>query len=420
MTMASVAVAKETEPAVDTGSLEFLTRMSELVPGIINVFNHQTMSNEYTNRSLGPMLGYKSEEIIAMGDTVISKVIHPDDIDKLVDYFASIGRLKDGEVSTFVYRDVTKSGATIWVRSIDTVFERAADGSVLRHLGIVFDITDKKLAEERLNDLNRELEIRIAERTQDLILLNSELESRVRARTAELELINAELAQLTHVATHDLRVPVNNMCTLTDMLAEASPVLPPEHVETLDWMRQVCEQARLKLDALVSVSQLSEQVSQTKVTLVLAVLAQEVVEHVRARRGGQKGLIEYDFDSATEVTIAEDLLKMALETVIDNAMAYAHPSRRMHIKISSNRASSGTVIEIADNGTGLSLPQDEEKVFGLFRRAHAVPTGSGVGLYLVRRHLNYVRGQITVRAGQPHGCIFSIEIPDPLTQEARE
>ena len=62
-----------------------------------------------------------------------------------------------------------------------------------------------------------------------------------------------------------------------------------------------------------------------------------------------------------------------------------------------------TYIDVTDNGSGLDLPRDEAKVFGMFQRAHAEPAGQGVALYTIRRFMERVGGRIDVRQADGGG-----------------
>ncbi|MEO9825144.1 MAG: hypothetical protein ABJF50_12080 [Paracoccaceae bacterium] len=61
------------------GAAPFLERALGIVPGIIYVFNQQTQSNEYSNRSLADLLGYTSQDAKEMGQEFLPRLCHPDD-----------------------------------------------------------------------------------------------------------------------------------------------------------------------------------------------------------------------------------------------------------------------------------------------------------------------------------------------------
>ena len=154
MALARIPWQFDTSSTIDTDSLAFLAQVVALVPGIIYVFNHDTMSNEYANRSIAEMLGYSPQEIIDMGDNLLPTIIHDDDFDRIAGHVADLQDLADHEQAVWEYRAIARDGHEVWLRSIETVFTRAADGGVLRHIGIAFDITAEKNAEAQLREAN--------------------------------------------------------------------------------------------------------------------------------------------------------------------------------------------------------------------------------------------------------------------------
>lgn len=384
--------------------------MADLVPGIIYVFNHQTMSNEYSNRSINDFLGYSPEEVLQMGDNLLNAVVHPEDHVGLFGYLVALRDLPEGGEACHEYRARAKNGEIRWLRSADSVLERDAHGSVIRHFGIALDITMQKQAEMRLREIHDDLEARVQARTAELEVLNSELGACMAARTAELEDVNRDLKDLTYIATHDLKVPVNNMTSLTHMLSEAEPFLPPEHTETLGWMRDVCHQASEKLDALICVAQAHSGVFADFRTVNLAAVTEAALVNLHFQISRAKAVVTHEFE-APSVYFVQREMENILQSMIGNAIKYQYPGRRPRVHIMSRALEDCVEITIRDNGTGLDLARDEEKVFGLFKRAHSTPEGAGVSLYSIRRVLDRAGGTIEVTSTPGEGSCFSLRLP---------
>lgn len=410
MVPVEVPIQAENYAPVDVESLEFLSKMAALVPGIIYVFNHQTMSNEYANRSIAELLGYGPDEIKSMGDELLPTIVHPDDFDLLANHVAALQLLATGDQAVLEYRAVRRDGREVWLRSIETVFSRAADGGVLRHIGIALDITAEKTAEIRLRKLNAELEARVLQRTRELEALNNELEARVEARTKELRNANKELEQLGYIATHDLKVPINNMSSLTHMLSEGHDPLPPEHEETLQWMRDVCRQASEKLEALVCVAQANSFPVEPFRPVDLAAVTERVLTNLHYQIAEARAIVKTEF-SQEHVHFLPLEVENILQAVLSNAIKYRCPDRRLRILLRAHGDSDMTYLTVADNGTGLDLAQDEEKVFALFQRAHVTPEGAGVALYTIRRIMSRIGGSIDVESEAGSGSTFTLRFP---------
>ncbi|MFK7878131.1 ATP-binding protein [Roseobacter sp.] len=397
--------------SLNEGSLAFWMKMAELVPGIIYIFNHTTMSNEYANCSIAQYLGYSPEEIRQMGDAMLPTVVDDVDHPAMFSHLEQLGQLPLGAKSNFEYRVTSRSGDALWLRSTDTVIEMAPDGSVLRHIGIAMDVTDQKKAQARLQDTNAVLEERVAARTRELQALNDALEDRVAQRTAELREINRDLKDLTFVATHDLKVPVNNMTSLTHMLSEAENILPPEHVETLGWMRDVCQQAGEKLDALICVAQAHSGTLAPFEEVDLATVVERALINLHFQIARTKSVISLDLQ-ARSVWFVPQEMENILQSMIGNAVKYHVPGRRPRIQVLSRSCAGAVEVSIIDNGTGVDLPRDEAKVFGLFKRAHAAPEGAGVSLYAIKRVLDRVGGSMTASSTLGQGSCFSFRLPN--------
>lgn len=402
-------------PQVDVESVEFLRQMAGLVPGIIYIFNRQTMSNTYSNRSIAELLGYLPEEVQQMGDSFLPTIMHPEDLARVGAHFAALQEREIGAPLTFEYRVTAKDGRLVWLRSLEAVFDRNPNGAVLNHIGIAFDITAQKLAEEELQRTNAELEERVRRRTEELNALNRELEDRVRLGTAELLKTNRDLEQLTFVATHDLKVPINNMTSLTHMLSEAGDLLPPEHAETLGWMREVCQQASEKLEALICVAQAHSGAMDPFQMVSLAEVTERVLLNLHFQSADVKAVIRTDFAEPSVFFLPVEM-ETILQALIGNALKYRQPGRRPKIDISSRADAHCVLISVRDNGSGLDLPRDKPKVFGLFQRAHNTPEGAGVALYAVRQVLERSGGSINVESTLGEGSTFTVKLPRRMTE----
>lgn len=293
---------------------------------------------------------------------------------------------------------------------LSRVFTRAADGSVMRHIGIAFDITVEKTAELNLRQLNSELEEWVQERTEELKELNDELEARVVKRTNELIITNKDLEQLSYVAAHDLKVPVNNMASLTHMLEESVDVQSEEYAETLCWMREACHQAAQKLEALVVVAQANAMPEAPFVNVDIANVIERINISLHYAMKENKALVRTDLKHPTVWFLPQEVENI-LQALISNAMKYRAPDRPPRITICCHRAEKSVVVTVSDNGLGLDLPRDLEKVFGLFKRAHVTPSGAGVALYTIRRIMERIGGSIDVESRLGQGSDFFLSFP---------
>ncbi|WP_298861523.1 PAS domain-containing sensor histidine kinase [uncultured Sulfitobacter sp.] len=386
-------------------------RVVSLMPGFVYVFNHTTYSNDYTNRSVGEQLGYSSEEIRDFGAQMMMHIVHPDDHPKMSEHLARIAQLDGDDSISFEYRVFRKDGRQRWLRSVDAVFDRAPDGSVLRHIGCASDVTIEKEAELRLEQMNAELEAKVSERTRDLAKLNGELESRIAERTYELQDAVDELEQLTYIATHDLKVPVNNLCRLGLMLGDNAHLLAPDQAEQVGWINDCATQLSAKIQGLVLVAQIRLSSVLPSELLNLRGAVMDAVGRFEATMGQGARPVTIKVADDIFVDFARFELDSILSAIMDNAIKYADPSRALEVTFRADLLEGKVTLLVEDNGTGLDGERDRDKVFGLFQRAHKEPAGSGISLYCARRMLLRRGGDISVEGHRGKHAVFNLQFP---------
>ncbi|MBD3663771.1 sensor histidine kinase [Sulfitobacter aestuariivivens] len=397
---------------------KFLRQMINLTPGILYIFNHQSQSNEYANRSIAELLGYSQNTIREMGDALLGQVIHPDDVVPLSDHFTGLGKLPDGETSSFEYRAITRQGTTVWLRSYDAVFDRMPDGEVLRHIGVANDITLEKEASFALTQSNAELEQRVKDRTRELAALAGDLEDRVAARTRELVETNEELEQMTYIATHDLKMPISNICRLAEMLLETRDDLDEEAADLVDLMKRASDQALYKVDALVEVARARSDDAPNHEIIEFEQALCATRELLQNEIAAHNAEVVADFSAAPQVFYGLKEVESIFDNLVGNALKYRRTEVPPRVSLRSWIEAGRVHLCVSDNGTGLTLPEDEEKVFGLFRRAHKFPEGNGVALHTIRKRLLRSGGGIDLSSQLGKGTTFTATFPIGATDHA--
>jgi signal transduction histidine kinase len=82
-----------------------------------------------------------------------------------------------------------------------------------------------------------------------------------------------------------------------------------------------------------------------------------------------------------------------------------------HITIHSSLLQNKCIIQFEDNGLGIDLNKNRDKIFHLYQRFHEHRTGKGLGLYLVKTQMESMRGNILVESTPNVGSKFILEIP---------
>ena len=127
-------------------------------------------------------------------------------------------------------------------------------------------------------------------------------------------------------------------------------------------------------------------------------------------KDGQK--INYP-ENIDDISLYQDekILELALSNLIFNAIKYSSENTIIDIEISQNKTT--TIFKIKDNGIGIPI-KDQKNIFNRYFRAKNVINiqGTGIGLNIVKDHLENLNGSITFISKEHKGSTFTIELPN--------
>ena len=244
---------------------------------------------------------------------------------------------------------------------------------------------------------------------QQLALANEEL----RATNQQLTRTNADLDNFIYAASHDLKAPITNIEGLLQALREQLPpaVRQAEQVRPLlRMMADAVERFQKTIGDLTDISKLQQAHAQPAEPVDLATLIEEIsLDLAPALPPGTRLLV--DVAACPTVSFAPKNLRSILYNLLSNAVKYAAPGRPAVVQLRSRRAVGATLLEVQDNGLGLTADQ-QTRLFGMFQRLHSHVEGSGVGLYMVKKIVDNAGGTITVASEPGVGSTFTVRLPD--------
>ena len=120
-----------------------LQKILDTEPGTVYIYDLEERRNVYVNRHWLSTFGYTPEETQAMGDELLTIIIHPDDISLIAEHHANWRQVSEGKIRTLQYRVRSKAGEWRWLYSREAPFTRDESGEVRQILGIAHDVTDR-------------------------------------------------------------------------------------------------------------------------------------------------------------------------------------------------------------------------------------------------------------------------------------
>ena len=115
-------------------------------------------------------------------------------------------------------------------------------------------------------------------------------------------------------------------------------------------------------------------------------------------------------DGCGAVRVAPNTLRSVVYNLLSNAVKYRAPNRPAAVQLRAHCTTAQVVLEVEDNGLGLSDAQ-QGQLFGMFRRLHTHVDGSGVGLFMVKRLVENAGGTIAVHSQLGVGTTFTVTLP---------
>jgi PAS domain S-box-containing protein len=297
---------------------------------------------------------------------------------------------------------------------------RDADGSPI---GILFALWRKPLALRE--DLQALVSIFASRANAELVRLRRDreiqrlaeiLEQRVRSRTAELQKLNAELDSFSYTVSHDLKSPLRTIDGFTRLLGDQLGERMSADERGM-FERIVSSTARMGglISALLALARVN-QAPLERQRVDLSELAGAILKDMLA----EQPLRQVEIKIAPGLTEYCDLqlMRIALENLLDNALKYSRDRPVTVIEFGCTRPDAGAAVWyfVSDNGAGFNMDY-AGNLFKPFQRLH-MPSefeGTGIGLATVRRIIERHGGLIRGDSRPGEGATFKFSLGDAPT-----
>jgi signal transduction histidine kinase len=141
----------------------------------------------------------------------------------------------------------------------------------------------------------------------------------------------------------------------------------------------------------------------------LRFILEDVKATLQSNIGDANARLEINIDSMAETLLPYVHTKSIFYNLVTNAIKYRNPERPLVVKVGAAIEHDGTCcFTVEDNGLGMDLQRNKEKLFGIFKRFHDHVEGSGVGLHIVKSIVDAYGGNIEVESEVGKGTKFKI------------
>lgn len=342
------------------------------------------------------IIGYlKSEQ---WGRVKFMEYVHPDDYEMVERAFKQA--LKTGRM-VYEARIIREDKSERWIRVNGTTMYDKKHVPV-RMLGTVLDITEQKKA-------RAELENMVLERTKELLLSNKELEKS-----------NHELEQFAYIASHDLQEPLRKIQTFVDLVKDqlSDKVIAERYFSKINSSAQ---RMSMLINDVLNYSRLTKT-GERFVDTDLNKILKQVLSDFELLIEQKQAVITYD-NLPVIKGIPLQLGQLFLN-LIGNSLKFSET--RPEISITSRILSTNEVqqhprlnpdnsyleLVFKDNGIGFEQ-QYADQIFIIFQRLNnqRAYSGTGIGLALCKKIVEYHEGTITASSEKGKGAMFTVLLP---------
>jgi PAS domain S-box-containing protein len=331
----------------------------------------------YVNETAGRMYGYTHQELASLDIGSLSAGTPPYTQLEAREW---LDKAREGQPQLFEWLAKTKDDRLFWAE-VNARFAQLGQESL--HLITVRDISERKKAE--------------AEREQFII---------------ELENRNAELERFTYTVSHDLKSPLVTIRGFLGFLEKDVQAADQEHMKAdIRHIVDATDKMQRLLSELLELSRVGRVVNLSEVILFETI----VRESMSLTKGGCEAR-----DVTIEVapgmpSVQGDRVRLVevVQNLLDNACKFMGEQPHPQIEIGwrgEDAERDQSVFYVRDNGIGIA-PEHHERIFDLFSQLNPSVEGTGVGLALVKRIIEFHGGRIWVESEVGKGTTFYFSLP---------
>jgi signal transduction histidine kinase len=217
---------------------------------------------------------------------------------------------------------------------------------------------------------------------------------------------NKRLLNFSYIVSHNLRSHTSNIESITNLMESSESEEEREQMmqllksvsnslsETMDHLNEVIN-INTNIDLVTKPLNLNQYILNTETLLCEQIQLHEVT-------------IVSDIPDDLDINYNPAYLESILYNLISNAIRYRHQKRKPIITIKWYKEKDINVIEIEDNGIGIDLKRNGDKIFGMYKTFTVNPDSRGIGLFITRNQIEAMGGHITVESEPNKGTTFKI------------
>jgi len=329
----------------------------------------------YVSPSFSNLLGYDKDFYKGMTLQDVFDSMHPDDVERVMKTIYG-GLAQQLSEIKYEHRFKGENGIYHWREdSANIIYDEK--GNYTKYIVVTRDISARKEAEKEKNRLYK-----ITEKQ------------------------NEKLINFTHIVSHDIRSHTSNLSMILDLYEETED--KNEQKEYFNMLKQSTNKLSETIFYLNETVAIQSGIKNEKTFLNLEKEIEKALVGINAIVKTSNAKIFIHVSPEIEILAIQSYLESIIFNLLTNAIKYKSPERNPVISITAEKRADEIKLSIADNGIGIDLEKNKDKIFGMYKTFNGNPDAVGLGLFMVKNHIESMGGRIEIDSQVNVGTTFNL------------
>ena len=216
---------------------------------------------------------------------------------------------------------------------------------------------------------------------------------------------NKRLINFTYIISHNIRSHVANISGIIDV---SDPEDRDESKFALNTIKNSISRLDDTIASLNGIISIQADTSLPVAPINIFKEIEKIIESIALLASNAETSVNYNFDHNEQLTTNPPYFESIVLNLVTNAIKYKSPGRPLDIDINLNFEKKYKVLLFTDNGLGIDVKKNKDKLFGMYNTFHGNKDAKGLGLYIIKTQIEAMRGKIEVESEQGAGTTFKV------------